>query len=118
MMNSPEIRNLEQQIAQSLQEKPISLVPNPIEVQQFDQELPEAWTQILETEQEYTPEELQAFLQTELEIPEGDIDVNAQQALNELHQEGGIDFDTIIHETSEAPDIDLEYDQDVADVDR
>ena len=117
MMNTPERREIEQQIARDLEENPISFAPDSREVEQLDQELPEAWTQIIEQEQEYTPEELGIFLNTEPEIPEGDIDVNAQQALNELYQEGTIDFDIIIQETSETPDLSLEYDQEV-DVDR
>jgi hypothetical protein len=115
MMNTPEYRDIERRIGQELQKTPLAITPNPVEVQQIDQELPEAWTQ------EYTPEELNQLLKAELDTPEGDIDQNAQNALNELYQQGALNHEEIMQEVRDTPELiherKFERDQEV-DVDR
>jgi hypothetical protein len=72
----------------------ISLEPDQAEVQQIDQELPVEWTQELELYQaEYTPEQLQQYLDMPLKLP-------PEQELNQLTQEAiqGLDLDEIFDE--------------------
>lgn len=88
---------------QAMQWENVSLEPEP-GWQDIEQELPEAWTQPLEPElaEEYSQEELQAFLDAPIDTPEGDIDANAEQALQELD----LDLESIAQENT-IPDIDL-----------
>jgi hypothetical protein len=102
MMDPEDLQQLETDV-QAMEWENVSLEPDPAEVQQLDQELPAEWTQTIERE-EYTPEELDDLLHTDLDIPEGDIDQNADQALDELD----IDLDAIAQEH----DLDLEIDLD------
>ncbi len=93
---------------QAMQWDTVSLEPDPAEVQQLDQELPAEWTQTLEPEEEYTPDELADLLHADLDIPEGDIDQNAQQALNELE----LDRDALAQERDLDLDLDVQQEQD------
>src|SRR6266567_9521167 len=93
---------------QGMQWENVSLEPDTADVQQLDQELPAEWTTLAEQperEEEYTPEELADLLDTEPELPEGDIDQNADQALQEL--------DLDLQEIAQERDLDLDIDIDL-----
>lgn len=85
---------------QAMQWEQVNLAPDAASLEEIEQGLPDEWTQ-LEAEQGFTQEELQSFLDAEIDIPEGDIDQNAEQALQELE----IDLDAIAAERD--PDLDL-----------
>jgi hypothetical protein len=108
MMNPQEFEQLETEV-QAMKWENVSLEPDPADVERFDQELPQEWTTLAEPERdtEYTSEELQDLLNSNLDIPEGDIDQNARQALNELT----IDLDTLAQERDLDLDIDLHQEQ-------
>jgi hypothetical protein len=104
-----DIKQLETEI-QAIEWENVSLEPDPTEVERLDQELPTEWTHTLEPEldAEYTPDELDDLLNSDLDIPPGDIDQNAQDALQELD----IDLDAIAQERDLDIDIDIEQDFD------
>jgi hypothetical protein len=103
MRDAQEFEQLEMDV-HAMQWEHVSLEPDPADVQRADQELPAEWTQTLEPEHdtEYTPDELDDLLHSDVELPEGDIDANAEQALDQLD----IDLDAIAQER----DFDLEID--------
>ncbi|QBD80457.1 hypothetical protein EPA93_32590 [Ktedonosporobacter rubrisoli] len=84
----------------------VTLSPSQAEVQALDQQVPPEWLQPLE--RDFSQEEVQALLQAPLEIPEGDIEENARQALNEL----GVDVQEIMQELDQAPTLEVPSDLD------
>src|ERR1700730_4561328 len=98
-MNTPEnFRDvLNQELIERLEADPalgnelgIHLGPNLEEVAQIEQELPPEWSEIAyETELDQQIDDLARMddqeLNSKLEVPEGDIDQNARDAMQELH---------------------------------
>lgn len=101
-MNQDELQALEA-TAQAMHWENVSLSPSPTDVQALDQQLPAEWVQTLEQETAFTQEEVDALLNTPLDVPEGHFDDNARQAINEL----GIDVPEIMQELDHAPSLDL-----------
>ena len=90
-----EVRQFEQRIRGGLGDIPLD--PDPAEVRQLDQELPSEWTQELEPDQaEFTPEQLQQYLDAPLELP-------PEQELDQLVYEAiqGLDLDEILDDPPE-----------------
>jgi len=102
-MNQDELHALEATV-QAMHWERVSLSPSPTEVQALDQQLPAEWLQPLEREALFTQEEWDTLLDAPLDIPEGDIDENARQAIKEL----GLDIQAVIQELDHAPAMDLE----------
>src|SRR2546421_7873115 len=107
-MQQPDPQELEQleQAVQEMQWGDVSLEPE-FDNQELDQELPPAWNEYLDErlayEAEFDAEVLDPLyemteeeLNATLDVPEGDIDRNAEQALNELDTE--IDLNAIAQE--------------------
>lgn len=88
---------------QAMQWDEVSLSPDTAFFQAIEQGLPGEWTRHM-AEREFTPEELEALLHAPIDVPEGDIDQNALQALQELD----IDVEKIFAE------LDTELDRDQA----
>jgi type VI protein secretion system component VasK len=89
--NNDPYQQIEQQAREAM--KGVSLEPNPQEAQQLDQELPQEWTQLLETEldpyrDEFTPKELEQFLDAPLDLsPEQERAQLAQEAIEDVDLE-------------------------------
>ena len=89
------------------------------EVEALDQQLPESWQAFLDQEQAFDQEVLEPLtsmseqeLNATLDVPEGDIDLNAQQAVEDL----GLDIDSTIRDIEgqemqlDSLEIDQEFD--------
>jgi hypothetical protein len=84
MMDDPTVSQIEEAIRASLEREPVSLEPDAQEVAELEQQLPAEWLRELEPERsEYTPEELQRLLEQPVELPEGNIDELAREAIRE-----------------------------------
>jgi hypothetical protein len=90
MIDPQSIEDLENAV-QSLQWETVELLPSAEEVEALDQQLPESWQTFLDQEQAFDQEVLEPLtsmseqeLNATLDVPEGDIDLNAQQAIDEL----------------------------------
>jgi hypothetical protein len=103
-------RQLEALVGQALQG--VFLTPDPALVAQLDQELPAAWTQPPEPEldpyrDQFTTEELDRFLTMPVEMPEGDLDRLAQEAIN------GLDLETVFKDEQGPQRMPLDLDHDL-----
>jgi hypothetical protein len=98
---------------QAMQWEEVSLDPDAASWQDIEQELPVEWTE-LEAERAFTQEELQALLDAEIDASEGDIDQNAEQALQELE----LDLDALVTERESELDLDLAQPEQERDLDR
>lgn len=103
-MNQDELHTLEKTV-QGMQWETVALSPSQEEVQSLDHQLPQEWVQplVVDHEAEFSQEEIHALSHAPLEIPEGDIDQNARQAISELQ----IDVEEIMQELDHAPSLDL-----------
>ena len=106
-MNQDDIQAVDA-VLQRMQWGDVSLSPSPEEVAALDQQLPADWLQLLEQEPQFSKEALEDLLRAPLDIPEGDIDANARQALRELD----IDVEAIIRELDHEPPLDIPKDVD------
>jgi hypothetical protein len=96
MMDDPTIFQIEDTIRASLEQEPVSLEPDAQEVAELEQHLPAAWLQEPGPERsEYTPEELQHLLEQPVELPEGDIDELAREAIRESNIDVKAIFDEL-----------------------
>src|SRR5215813_5623425 len=100
MMDPQNLEELENTV-QSMQWDTVALEPSAEEVQALDQQLPDSWLVELEQEQAFDREVLEPLttmsdqeLNTMLDIPEGDINLNAEQAVQEI----GLDVDALIRD--------------------
>lgn len=116
----PQLEQLETSV-QEMQWGDVSLEPANTD-QELDQELPAEWGTYLDErlayEAEFDAEVLDPLyemseqeLDNTLDIPEGNIDINAQGALNELETE--IDLDAIALERDTELDLDQQQDLDL-----
>ena len=80
-----------------------------IDPQEPTLEQSEAHVVAIEWEEEYSREELAVFLEAEIDVPPGDIDRNAQEAL----QSFDIDLEAIIQERDTELDFDRELEHDI-----
>jgi hypothetical protein len=115
MIDPQNLEDLENTVG-SLQWESVSLEPLAEEVEALDQQLPESWQAFLDQEQAFEQEVLgpltsmsEQELNSTLDVPEGDIDLNAQQAVEDL----GLDIDSTIRdiEGQEMQLDSLEFDQ-------
>jgi hypothetical protein len=96
MMDDPTISQIEEAIRASLEQEPVSLEPDAQEVAELEQHIPAAWLQDLVPERsEYTPEELQRLLEQPLDLPEGNIDELAREAIRESNIDVKAIFDEL-----------------------
>jgi hypothetical protein len=96
MMDDLTISQIEDAIRASLEQEPVSLEPDVQEVAELEQQIPAAWLQELEPERsEYTPEELQRLLEQPVELPEGNIDELAREAIREFNIDVKAIFDEL-----------------------
>jgi hypothetical protein len=96
MMDDPTVSQIEDAIRASLEQEPVSLEPDAQEVAKLEQQLPAEWLRQLEPERsEYTPEELQHLLEQPVELPEGNIDELAREAIRESHIDVKAIFDEL-----------------------
>jgi hypothetical protein len=100
MIDPQNLEDLENTV-QSLQWESVTLSPQAEEVQALDQQLPESWQAFLDQEQAFDQEVLEPLtsmseqeLNATLDVPGGDIDLNAQQSIQEL----GLDIDSTIRD--------------------
>src|SRR5262245_57249030 len=100
MIDPQNIEDLENTV-QSMGWESVTLEPSAEEVQALDQQLPDAWLSEIDREQAFDREVLEPLttmseqeLNSMLDIPPGDINLNALQAVQEL----GLDVDAIIRE--------------------
>ncbi len=101
-MDDLTVSQVEETIRTSLEREPVSLEPDAREVAELEQHLPAAWLQELEPgRSEYTAEELQHLLEQPVELPEGNIDELAREAI----RESNIDLKAIF---DELPDLSQE----------
>jgi hypothetical protein len=100
------LEQLEAHVA-AMEWQQVSLDPDAALWKEIEQDLPAEWTQ-LELREEYSQEELAAFLDAEIDVPPGDIDRNAQEAL----QSFDIDLEAIIQERDTELDVDREPEHD------
>jgi hypothetical protein len=103
MMNQDEDLQALETTVRAMEWETVSFEPSQAEVQALDQQLPAEWVQPLEQEAEFSQDELQALMDAPLDVPEGDIDKNAHQALSELD----VDMQAIMQELDHAPALDL-----------
>lgn len=81
----------EEQVREALQEQHVSLEPDLEETERLDREVPQEWTQLQEPEldpyrDEFTPEELQAFIDAPVDVPpEPELDRLTQEATQDLN---------------------------------
>lgn len=115
MIDPQDLEDLENTV-QSMQWETVELEPSADEVQALDQQLPESWLAELEQEQAFGREVLEPLttmseqeLNSRLDIPEGSIDLNAEQAIEEM----GLDVNSILQdiESQEIQMDTLEIDQ-------
>ena len=88
---------------QAMQWEEVSLDPNTTSWEEIEKDLPAEWTTELDLREEYSQEELAELLDRPIDVPEGDIDENAEQALQELD----INLDTIAAERDTDLNLDL-----------
>ncbi len=85
-----ELQQLEASVKEAL--NTFALAPDPAEVRQLDQQLPQEWTQFLDPQRDaFMAEELQQFLDAPLDLPpEQELDQLAHEALE------GLDLDALL----------------------
>lgn len=99
----PQEQTLEQVEAQvqAMQWDKVSLDPDIASWEEIEKDLPVEWA-VFDPQEEYSQEELQALFDAPIDAPEGDINHNAEQALQELD----IDPDTLAVERDANLDLD------------
>ena len=117
MIDPQDLEDLENTV-QSMQWESVTLEPSAEEVQALDQQLPESWLSEIDQEQAFDQEVLEPLtsmseqeLNAMLDIPPGDIDLNARLAVQELD----LDIEAIVRDI-EGQEIELdslEIDQEI-----